>query len=178
VFAGAAPVQAAPGLAVYPGGPELTEAAVLRLHPEELMDALSQRAEEVVICDCPPGNEHLERLGLTAAAVALVVADAHPFAAIGAGRVLSDLGSMRRRGRRCPDRVALVLSRLDSRRASDRALPDRLAALHPDVPQLCLHQDAALAAATSDRVLIAGRTRGVLDLDRIAAWILEDPEPC
>jgi chromosome partitioning protein len=171
---GAIPVLAGPNLWVLPGGPGLIEAKVQRLHPEDLADAVARADDvDVVICDCPPGSEHLERLGLTAADTALVVADAHPFAALGAGRVLEDLAAMRERGRRSPVRWALVMSRIDSRRTADRRMTDNVSEAFPDVPRFQVHQDTALANATSDQVLImraAPKSRGVEDLSLIADW--------
>jgi chromosome partitioning protein len=174
---GATPVQAGPNLWVLPGGPGLTEAKMQRLHPEDLADAVSRiNGVEVVICDCPPGIEYLERLGLTAADTALVVADAHPFAALGAGRVLEDLAAMRERGRRSPARWALVMSRIDTRRNADRRMTDNVSEAFPEVHRLQVHQDTALANATSDQVLImqvAPKSRGVEDLCRVADWTME-----
>lgn len=174
---GATPVavQNCPNLSVLPGGPGLTESKVQRLHPEDLADALAKIPNtDLVICDCPPGIEYLERLGLTAADTAFVVADAHPFAALGAGRVLEDLTAMQERGRRCPSRWALVMSRIDPRRAADRRMADNVRGAFPSVAQLTVHQDAALANATSDQALIttaAPKSRGVKDLAAIADWV-------
>lgn len=170
---GAAPQVAPSGIQVLPGGPGLTDSKVQQLHPEELADALAKLDADVVICDCPPGIEYLERLGLTAATVALVIADAHPFAALGAGRVLEDLQDIRDKARRGPSRWALVMSRLDTRRTADRRMTDNVTEAFPGVARLEVHQDVALANATSDQVLImdaAPRSRGVEDLTRIADW--------
>ncbi len=54
-------------LDVLPGGAELSNQTVQMTHPEELADAIANFSYELVICDCPPGNEHLERLALVAA---------------------------------------------------------------------------------------------------------------
>lgn len=173
---GASPQVAPSGIQVLPGGPGLTDSKVQRLHPEELADALSKVDIDVVICDCPPGIEYLERLGLTAATVALVIADAHPFAALGAGRVLEDLQDVKDKSRRGPKRWALVMSRLDTRRSADRRMTDNVSEAFPGVPRLEVHQDVALANATSDQVLImdaAPKSRGVEDLTKIADWASE-----
>jgi cellulose biosynthesis protein BcsQ len=37
---------------------------------------------DAIVFDCPPGNEYLERLGVVAADVALVVTNAHPLAVL------------------------------------------------------------------------------------------------
>jgi chromosome partitioning protein len=174
---GAIPVEAGANLRVLPGGPGLTEAKIQRLHPDDLADAVAKVGQvDVVICDCPPGIEYLERLGLTAADTALVVADAHPFAALGAGRVLEDLAAMRQRGRRSPSRWALVMSRIDARRTADRRMTDNVSEAFPEVHRFQVHQDTALANATSDQVLLmqaAPKCRGVEDLSRIADWVME-----
>jgi chromosome partitioning protein len=57
------------------------------LHPEELAEAVISLNYDAIVFDCPPGNEYLERLGVVAADVALVVTNAHPLAVIGAERV-------------------------------------------------------------------------------------------
>ena len=173
---GATPVTAAPGIRVLPGGPGLTESRVQRLHPEDLADALSKVDDDVVICDCPPGIEYLERLGITAASVALVVADAHPFAALGAGRVLEELQAVRAKGRRGPDRWAIVMSRLDPRRSADRRMTDNISEAFPDAQRLEVHQDVALANATSEQTPLSidpPQSRGVGDLLRIANWVTD-----
>jgi chromosome partitioning protein len=170
---GAAPQVAPSGIQVLAGGPGLTDSRVQRLHPEDLADALAKLESDVVICDCPPGIEYLERLGLTAATVALVIADAHPFAALGAGRVLEDLQDIHDKARRGPTAWAVVMSRLDTRRSADRRMTDNVTEAFPGVKRLEVHQDVALANATADQVLImdaAPRSRGVEDLSRIADW--------
>jgi chromosome partitioning protein len=53
---------------------------------------------DVMIFDCPPGVEYLERLGIVAANVTLVCTDAHPLAVMGAGRVLSELNLRKQKG--------------------------------------------------------------------------------
>lgn len=171
---GVAPQTVAEGLDVFPGGPGLTETPVQRAHPEDLADVLSQAPVDVIICDCPPGIEQLERLGVTAADICLIIADAHPFAALGAQRVLGDLQELRSRGRRGPDQWALVLSRIDGRRAADRRMTDVADETWPDVPTFKVHQDARLAAATSDQTLIsqaASGSRGLADIEAIADWL-------
>lgn len=170
---GASPQVAPSGIQVLSGGPGLTDSRVQRLHPEDLADALAKLETDVVICDCPPGIEYLERLGLTAATVALVIADAHPFAALGAGRVLEDLQDIHDKARRGPKSWAVVMSRLDTRRSADRRMTDNVTEAFPGVQRLEVHQDVALANATADQVLImdaAPRSRGVEDLTRIADW--------
>lgn len=170
---GTPPQAAHEGIWVLPGGPGLIDAKIQRLHPEDLADAVAKLDMDVVLFDCPPGTEYLERMGLTAATTALVVADAHPFAALGAGRVLEDLQTNLAKGRRGPRHWALVMSRLDSRRSADRRMTDNVSEIFPGIHRMEVHQDSALAHATSDQVLImdaAPKSRGVEDLTRIADW--------
>ena len=63
------PVQATVNLWVLPGGPGLKGHDVTRLDPEALADSVATYNAEpgtydAVIFDCPPGWDHLERLGL------------------------------------------------------------------------------------------------------------------
>lgn len=50
-----------PHLDILPGGPELANQGVQMAHPEELSDAIAAYDHDVIIFDCPPGNEHLDR---------------------------------------------------------------------------------------------------------------------
>ena len=55
-------------------------------------------------------------------------------------------------------------------------MTDNVSEAFPDVARLQVHQDTALANATSDQVLImqaAPKSRGVEDLSRIADWAME-----
>ncbi|WP_304518447.1 ParA family protein [Acaryochloris sp. 'Moss Beach'] len=72
------PIQASENLYVLPGGPNLTGHSIQSLDPLDLSDAVEPLQFDVVIFDCPPGVEYLERLGLVAADVALICTDAHP----------------------------------------------------------------------------------------------------
>lgn len=166
-----------PEIAVLAGGPGLTESQIDRLHPEDLADLLAKLKYDLIIIDCPPGNEHLERLGVTAASVALVVADAHPFAALGAGRVLDELQVARAKNRRGPTRWAVVMSRLDPRRTADRKMTDNFSESFPDAERLVVHQDIALSTATSTQspllwTMPVPPGRGIEDLGRIAKWCI------
>lgn len=117
------PMEASKALYVLPGGPNLTSHPIQSLHPEDLADAINTMPYDAVVFDCPPGNENLERLGLVAATVALVVTNAHPFAILGASRVIGILEGYRDKVRRGPERWALVLSQVDERRALDKHFP-------------------------------------------------------
>ncbi|WP_339366845.1 ParA family protein [Gloeocapsa sp. PCC 7428] len=67
-----------------------------------MADAVASLDYDILIFDCPPGVEYLERLGLVAADVALVCTDAHPLAVVGAGRVLNELSLRQKRDAREP----------------------------------------------------------------------------
>jgi chromosome partitioning protein len=179
LLAGEQPVYQAASdrLAVLAGGPELTERAVQRLDPHDLAShlqrAIQDRAFDAVICDCPPGDEHLERLAIRAATMALVITDAHPLAVQGAGRVLEDLAADRRKGHRIPGHTALVMSRVDARRAMDRGLDNHLAGTWPDIIRFTIRQDVDLAAASAMGIPLmvhAPTSRGANDLMTIAGW--------
>lgn len=169
------PLAVSETLFVLPGGPDLTSHSVQNLHPEDLADAVQGLDYEVLILDCPPGNEHLERLALVAATTVLVIADAHPLAVIGAGRVINDLEASKRKGRRGAKRWAIVQSRIDLRRSLDRAMEKQLKQAYPQTPRLVVHQDTNLSLAAADRTpitLYAPDCRGVSDLLTVARWVL------
>lgn len=172
-----APLATPDGIQVLPGGPGLRGHDVQRLDPEDLADAVEQIPADAVVFDCPPGLDHLERMGLVAADIALVVLDAHPYAIQGAGRVLADLASRRDRGRRGASRWALVLSRIDTRRALDRELAAALGDTYHDITQLTVRQDVSLATASTARESImshAPASRGAEDLQAIVDWMCRE----
>lgn len=168
--------QAARGnIHVLAGGPSLQEQKVVLLDPIELAEAIEALDYEVVIFDCPPGNESLERFAVVASTEALVVTDAHPLGLLGANRVVESLRDRRERQRRGPERWAMVLSRLDARRAADRNLPQAVEDMHPALPQLRLSQDTSIAEATATQLPIAEAcpgSRGTQDLREIRDWVL------
>lgn len=169
------PLSINSNLAVLPGGPELMSHAIQKLYPEELLDAISQLNlnYDVIVFDCPPGNEYLERFALVASSLTLVVADAHPLAVIGAGRVITELKTNFNRGRKGASRWAIVQSRIDLRRSLDRDLDKQLAHTYPGVERLVVHQDTQLSLAAADRIPImdyAPDCRGVKDLLKVAKW--------
>lgn len=170
------PLEAASGLHVLPGGPNLTGQIIQSLHPEDLADLVKVMSYDVVILDCPPGNESLERLGLVAAQVTLVVTNAHPFAIMGANRVMGVLENYRIRERRGPKQWALVLSQVDERRALDKELPAQLVQRYSDIQHFTIHQDTNLSQAGAQQIPLmdfAPRSRSAHELAAIAGWILE-----
>lgn len=170
------PLVAAPGLWVLPGGPNLTNQVIQSLHPEELADALKVLPFDTLILDCPPGNETLERLGLVAAQVTLVVTNAHPFAIMGANRVMGILESYRNKNRKGPQQWALVLSQIDERRTLDKQLPAQLMQKYSAIRHFTVHQDINLSQAGAQQIPLmsyAPRSRSAEELAKIAQWISE-----
>ena len=162
-------------LAILPGGVELANQGIQMAHPQDLADAVASFDHDVIIFDCPPGHEHLERLALVAAHCVLVVANAHPLAILGAGRVLNELTRYQEKGRVAANRWAIVQSLLDKRRKLDKNLQKVLAELYPETPTLSVHQDTELANATAQQQPLmdyAPDTRGAKDLSTIAIWCL------
>lgn len=170
------PLEANPGLYVLPGGPNLTNQTIQSLHPEDLADLVKVMPYDAVVLDCPPGNESLERLGLVAAQATLVVTNAHPFAIMGANRVMGILESYRNRERRGPQQWALVLAQVDERRALDKELPAQLVQRYSDIQHFTLHQDTNLSQAGAQQIPLmdyAPRSRSAEELTAIAQWIIE-----
>ena len=172
-------LEAAPGLFVLPGGPNLLGQSIQSLHPEDLADLIEKLSFDTILFDCPPGNETLERLGLVAANLTLVVTNAHPFAIMGANRVMGVLESFRSKHRRGPKKWALVLSQVDERRALDKQLPSELVHKYPEVKHFTVHQDTNLSQAGAQQVPLmdyAPRSRSAEELIEIADWIISISE--
>ena len=160
-------------LSVLPGGSELGSQFVASAHSEDLADAVLSLPYDVIIFDCPPGNEHLERLALYAAQSVLIIANAHPLAIMGAGRVHSELASSQSKGRKTARRWAMVQSLIDKRRKLDKNLDEVLSELYPTVERLIVHQDVEMANATANQIPImeyAPDCRGAKDLQELAKW--------
>jgi chromosome partitioning protein len=173
------PLEAAPGLWVLPGGPNLTNQMVQSLHPEDLADAVNALPFDAIIFDCPPGNESLERFGLVAANTTLIITNAHPFAIMGANRVLGLLESYRNRARRGPRQWALVLSQVDERRAMDKQFPIQLLQKYPKIQHFMVHQDTSLSLAGAQQMPLmdyAPKARATQELVTIAEWITATQE--
>ncbi len=169
------PLEATQELHVLPGGPELGSQRISTLHPEELAEAVISLNYDAIVFDCPPGNEYLERLGLVAANVVLVVTNAHPLAVIGAERVLEILESYQKKGRRGPERWALILSQIDARRSLDKQIAPQLALRYPQIPQFVIPQDTTLSLAAAQQVPLIdydANCRGAAELIALAQWVL------
>lgn len=167
------PLSAAPKLDVLPGGPNLTSQQIQSLHPEDLADTIAKLDYDAVLLDCPPGNESLERLGIVAANIALVITNAHPFAILGANRVMAILEDYRLKGRRGPSKWAIVMSQVDERRALDKQLPTQLFEMYSNVKNFTIHQDVNIAQAGAQQVplmSLAPKTRAAQELVQIVNW--------
>jgi len=137
--------------------------------------ALVLLAYDALVFDCPPGIEHLERLGVVAADVALVCTNAHPLALVGARRVLNELKQRQQKGRRGAQRWAVVLTMIDLRRSMDQALDKQVAESYPTIKRLTVHQDTAISWAGAERVPIMQyepNSKGAKDLQAIVEWML------
>ena len=131
------PTKASENLYVLPGGAALQDRKVEQADPSELAFAIEQLdAFEVIIFDCPPGNDLLERQGLVAANIALVCTDAHPLGMLGAERVLEEIQSRQKRKQEGPEYYALVVTKVNKSRVLDRSVPGSLQESHPDVSSL------------------------------------------
>ena len=169
------PLEAAPGLYVLPGGPNLSGHNIQALDPEDLADVVAPLEYDTLVFDCPPGTEYLERLGLVAADVTLVCTNAHPLAIVGARRVLNELNQRQQKGRRGAKRWAVVLTMIDLRRSMDQALDKQVAETYPLIKRFTVHQDTAVAWAGAERVPIMQyepNSKGAKDLQAIAEWVL------
>lgn len=169
------PIRLTDHLSVLPGGPGLKGHEVMRLDPEALADAIAMFDHTAIIFDCPPGLDHLERFGLVAAEMALIVVDAHPFAIQGAARVIETLSARRQKNRSGAQRWSLVMSRVDLRRTLDKDLEAALNAMFSGVDRLLIRQDVALALATTERIPVMETashiSRGVTDLQDVVKWL-------
>lgn len=156
-------------IAVYAGGPDIEQPTITRLDPTDLRQRLSGLPYDMVLIDANPGIMHLERLAIRAADIALVPWDAHPIAAIGAERILSDIDEDRKEGRAVPTVVASVLTRFDGRRQLDKAAHGWLHRWN--IPRFTVRYDTSLAQA-----MAAGErpamSRAMEDLKKIAEWAL------
>jgi chromosome partitioning protein len=108
--------------------------------------------------------------------ITLVITNAHPFALMGASRVLAVLDSYRNRERRGPKDWALVLSQIDERRALDKNLPAELKIMYAGLKHLMVHQDTNLSQAGAQQTPImeyAPKSKSAEELKTIAQWIIE-----
>lgn len=166
----------AEGLQVLPGGPRLEDRQVSRLDSLDLSHAIKMFPHDVILFDCPPGNDHLERFAVRAANAGLAVVDGHPLAVLGARRVMDDIETDRAKGYATPERMALVMCRLDQRRAMDRDLSQTLERSFPGLPRFGVRQDSKLALATATgtplmKLPASQRGPATEDIGTVADWI-------
>lgn len=171
------PLEAAENLFVLPGGVSLQDRAVELADPEELSFAIRAFSNfDVIVFDCPPGSDHLERLGLAAANVALVCTNAHPLGILGAERVLGEIKRRQERNQTGPQYCALVSTQINKSRVFDKRLPEQLAVKYPDLPQLSIGQNSDLSWATAQRTPLMNNSpskKSVEDIEGIARWIVQ-----
>ena len=172
------PLEAAENLFVLPGGSSLQGRDIAMADPEELSYAVKTLSDfKVIIFDCPPGSDHLERLGLVAANIALVCTNAHPLGIVGAERVLAEVKRRQERRQSGPEYCAFVLTQINKSRVFDKELPDQLAKKHPEIAQLSIRQNSDLAWATAQRTPLMDNSpskKSVEDIEQIARWIAEE----
>ena len=167
------PQEITENLHILAGGPNLARQDLARLDPEDLLDVLAPLSYDVFLFDCPPGSEHLERLGIVAADTAIVVTNAHPIAIVGAQRVLDDLTRRADRGRKGPQRWALVMNMIDTRRSFDRHIDDLITGPHEHVQSFKIKQDVKVAYASACGVHLfdyAPRSNAAGAISEIGAW--------
>ena len=173
------PLQASSNLYVLPGGPNLQDHMIASADPEELGDAIESLPQnyDIVIFDCPPGTDYLERFGLVAANLALICTNAHPLGILGAQRVVADISRRAEKGRKGPSRWALVLTQINRSRTFDKELPEALKNQYPNVPQFVIGQNSELSWATAHGIpLMASQpnSKSVIDFEHITNWIFQD----
>ncbi len=168
------PQRVGQDIQVLAGGPDLAEGRISRIESVELGQRLRELPFDTIICDCPPGHEHLERFALRAADVALVPLNAHPQAVTGAQRVLSDLAEDAELHRPVPTRQAVLLTHYDGRRSLDRLGTGLLEERWRLLPTFTVRYDSdyAKALALGQPVMTSiPKSRAVEDLTRVWEWI-------
>ncbi|MGB3739269.1 MAG: ParA family protein [Pontixanthobacter sp.] len=171
------PIKASNNLYVLPGGTNLQDRAVEHADPEELAFSIKQFSHfEVIIFDCPPGSDLLERLGLAAANIALVCTNAHTLGIVGAERVLNEILRRQERKQAGPSHCALVFTQINKTRVLDKDLPIQLGEKYPDVQQFSIGQNTDLAWATASGTPLMDNQpnkRSISDIENVARWIAQ-----
>lgn len=158
------------GIQVFAGGPSLDDPSlVMRLDPNDLSISVARLPVDVVICDCPPGHQHLERLALRAAHISLVPFEPHPVAVIGVQRVLEAIAADRELGRPAPAQVAVVISRFDPRQKRLHGNADKMLDFWSG-PLLTMRWDSSFAQSLAIGEPPPGG-RAVDDLEQMLAWM-------
>jgi chromosome partitioning protein len=172
------PLEASENLFVLPGGSSLQGRNIELADPEDLAYAIKTLAEfKVIIFDCPPGNDHLERLGLVAADIALICTNAHPLGIIGAERALGEIKRRQERHQSGPQYYTFILTQINKSRVFDKELPKQLSAKYPDISQLYIRQNSDLAWATAQRTPFMDNNptkKSIEDIEQVARWIAKE----
>ena len=169
------PIKASENLYVLPGGAALQDRIVEQADPEELSFAIKELKKfEVIIFDCPPGMDTLERQALVAANVALVCTNAHPLGLLGADRVIADIKDRQKRNQAGPKYYAFVLTQVNKSRALDKGTPGSLAKDYPDIPLFSIGQNSDLAWATASETPFMDTNpnkKSITDIETLARWV-------
>ncbi len=172
------PCKASENLYVLPGGGTLQDRKVEQSDPSELAFAIQQLDKfDVIIFDCPPGNDLLERQGLVAADIALVCTNAHPLGILGAERVLGEIQYRQKRNQDGPKFAALIITQVNKSRALDKQVPGSLAAAHPDIPQFIIGQNTDIAwAGASETPFMQSNpgSKAIRDIEALARWVAQE----
>lgn len=165
-------------LFVLTGGASLQDHKVEMADPEELAFALKAYDDfKVIIFDCPPCIDSLERLGLAAANIALVCTNAHPMGILGAERVIGEIKRRQERNQPGPKFTALITTQINKSRAFDKTLPAQLAVKYADIPQLSVRQNTDFSWATANCTPLMDYSPGVKcveDIKQIAGWVIKN----
>lgn len=169
--------QASDNLFVLSGGPSLQDRSIEMADPTDLQVATRAYNDyEVIIFDCPPGSDHLERQGLVAADVALICTNAHPMGVLGAQRVLGEIDRRRKKMQPGPRFCALVSTQINKSRAFDKSIPEQLAIQYPGIKQLTIRQISDLSWATAQQTPLMDNNptkKAVEDIEKVAKWIAQ-----
>ncbi|WP_338463089.1 ParA family protein (plasmid) [Synechococcus elongatus IITB7] len=169
------PQQVRDNLWVLTGGIELEGGAIQQLDADELALSLQNIEADVVLFDCPPGQETLERFALMAANQALLCTDSHPQARLGIARLVNYLERRRQTQRHYP-RWAIAARIADRRRLADRSLVTDLQADYPSTPVFEIPSDSDLFYATANGIPLleaAPKARICIALSSIWKWTHE-----
>lgn len=169
------PQRVRDNLWVLTGGIELESGIIQQLDADELALSLKDREADVLLFDCPPGQEILERFALMAADHALLCTDSHPQARLGITRLVNYLERRRQTNRHYPT-WAIAARIADRRRSADRSLVTDLQADYPSVPVFEIPSDSDLFYATANGVPLlesAPKARICTALSSIWEWTRE-----
>ena len=130
----------------------------------------------MIIMDCPPGSDQLERQVLVAADIALVCTNAHTLGILGAERVLGDIEHRQDRRQSGPTYCALVVTQVYKSRTLDKSVPESLLENLPNLPQFSIGQntDLSWAGATGTPFMNTNpNTKAIKDIEALARWIVQ-----